>query len=96
VPGSLLAMQNKINIKVAGYAIPQFDYRVSRIIVTQTWRPERLTVNRPGRQAGKRFVAEMSAEDAAHTAVPHLRRSSETPQLSRPDGRAYSLPVLRT
>jgi hypothetical protein len=65
------------------------DYRISHIIVTQTWRPEGLTVNRPGRQAGKRVVDEMSAEGVAQQHVSHHRRSSETPKLSPPDGRAY-------
>jgi hypothetical protein len=41
---------------------------------TRTCRPEGLTVNRPGRQAGKRIVDEMSAEGAAQQRVSRLQR----------------------
>ena len=51
--------------------------------------PKGRNQNRPGRQAGKGFVNEMSAEGAAHQRVARLRRSSNPLNLSRPDGRAY-------
>jgi hypothetical protein len=59
-------------------------------------RPEGPPVNRPGRQAGKGCVNEMSTEGAAQQRVSRLQRSSNPLNLSRPDGRAYSLAVLRT
>jgi hypothetical protein len=65
-------------------------------MVTSTRRPEGLTVNRPGRQAGNGFVNEISTEGAAQQRVSRLLRSSNPLNLSRPDGRAYSLAVLRT
>jgi hypothetical protein len=59
-------------------------------------RPEGPPVNRPGRQAGKGFCDEISAEDAAQQRVSRLQRSFNPLNVSRPDGRAYSLAVLRT
>jgi hypothetical protein len=53
-------------------------------------------MNRPDRQAGKGFVNEMSTEGAAQQRVARLQRSSNPLDLSRPDGRAYYLSVLRT
>jgi hypothetical protein len=41
---------------------------------------------RPGRQAGRGFVNEMSTEGAAQQRVSRLQRSSNPPNLSRPDG----------
>jgi hypothetical protein len=46
-------------------------------MATRTWRSEGLTFNRPGRRAGNRIVDEMIAEAATHSAVPHLRCSSD-------------------
>jgi crotonobetainyl-CoA:carnitine CoA-transferase CaiB-like acyl-CoA transferase len=58
-------------------------------------RSEGPVVDRPGRQAGNGIVDEMSAEGAAQHRVSRLQRSSEALNLSRPDGRAYSLTALR-
>ena len=52
-------------------------------------RPEGPQLNRPGRQAGKGFVSEISTEGAAQQRVSRFRRSSNPLNLSRPDGRAY-------
>jgi hypothetical protein len=65
-------------------------------LVENGQRPEGPQLNRPGRQAGKGFVNEMSTEGAAQQCVPRLQRSSNPLNLSRPDGRAYYLSVLRT
>jgi hypothetical protein len=59
-------------------------------------RSEGPQVNRPGRQAGNKFVVEISTEGAAQQCVSRLQRSSNPLNLSRPDGRTYSLAVLRT
>ena len=60
-------------------------------------RPEGPVVNSPGREAGVTDMARLSAEGAALEVpiVPRLRRSISLASLSRPDGRAYSLPALR-
>jgi hypothetical protein len=50
-----------------------------------TIRSEGPPVNRPGHQAGKRFINEISAEGAAQQRVSRLQRSSNPPNLSRPD-----------
>ena len=59
-------------------------------------RPGGPPVDRPGRQAGNGFASEMSTEGAVHQRVSRLQRSFHSSNLSRPDGRAYSLAVLRT
>jgi hypothetical protein len=52
-------------------------------------RSEGPQVNRPGRQAGIGFVNDISTEGAARQRVSRLQRSSNSLNLSRPDGRAY-------
>jgi hypothetical protein len=69
---------------------------VSKLGKRVNMRSEGPQLNRPGRQAGKGFVKEMSAEGAAQQLVSRLQRSFNPPNLSRPDGRAYSIAVLRT
>jgi hypothetical protein len=54
-------------------------------------RPEGPQLNRPGRQAGKSFVNEMSTDGAAQQRVARVQRSSNPQNLSRLDGRAYSI-----
>jgi hypothetical protein len=49
-------------------------------------RPEGPQLIGPARQAGKGFVNEMSTEGAAQQRVSRLQRSSNPPNLSRPDG----------
>jgi hypothetical protein len=53
-------------------------------------------VNSPGRQGGHGVGRVMSNEGAAQQRVSRLQRSSDPLKLSRPNGRAYSLAVLRT
>jgi hypothetical protein len=52
--------------------------------------------NKPGRKPGIEFVHEISAEGAATRLLPRFQRSLDRLHISRPDGRAYSLPILRT
>jgi hypothetical protein len=59
-------------------------------------RSEGPQLNRPGRQAGSGYVNEISAEGATLQRVSRLQRSSNPLNPSRPDGRAYSIAVLRT
>jgi hypothetical protein len=63
-----------------------------------SFRPEGPAMNRPGRQAGIGIVDRWSAEGAApkNSIVSRLRRSTHPLIRSRPDGRAYKLPALRT
>jgi len=59
------------------------------------WSLEETAGNRPDRKVGKGVVSAMSAEGAT-LVVPRSQRSLYFSLLSRPDGRACSLSVLRT
>jgi hypothetical protein len=76
--------------------LPGVALEVVSKLVGNGQRPEGPQLNRPGSQAGKGFANEMSTEGAAQQRVSRLQRSSNPPNLSRPDGRAYVLSVLRT
>lgn len=62
---------------------------------TIRWSLEAAAGNGLDRKVGRGVVFAMSAEGAT-LLVPRLRRSFYFPLLSRPYGRAYFLPVLRT